>query len=404
MPCASDSSRSVDGTVVRQNCSVMARIIVGSYMVRYPLGGMMSWVLQYLVGFQRLGHEVYFVEKSSYSNACYNPVSDVMSDDCSYGTAVVDALLARFDLQQRWCFVDEKRQYHGLSRAQVEEVFRTADLFLDMGTHGAWLDEATIVKLRVLADGEPGFTQMKMENRLAGGQALPKYDLYYTAGANVGTDKSTAPTAGKSWRPLPHPVVTELFSNCPPPPDGAFTTVMNWQSHQPMEFGGQVYGQKDVEFAKFLELPGKVRVPLEVAVSGKNVPVELLKRAGWRVRDAHMVTLSFDSFCNYILESRGEFGVCKNVFVATNSGWFSDRSAAYLASGRPVVLQDTGFSAHLPCGCGLYAVRSAEEAAAALEDIRRNYSRQVKAAREIACEHLDAGKVLGGFLNELGIT
>ena len=404
MAWESDSSPRVDGTVSRLDGSVMARIIVGSYMVRYPLGGMMSWVLQYLVGFQRLGHDVYFVEKSGYANACYNPVSNVMSDDPAYGTAVVNALLARFDLQQRWCFVDEKQQYHGLSRIQVAEVFRSSDLFLDMGTHGAWLDEAATAKLRVLADGEPGFTQMKLENRLARGESLPEYDLYYTAGANVGTRESTSPTAGKNWRRLPHPVVTEMFSYRPPPRDSAFTTVMNWQSHQPIEFRGQRYGQKDVEFAKFLELPRSTMAPLEVAVSGKNVPAELLREFGWRVRDAHAVTLSFDTFRDYIVESQGEFGVCKNVFVATNSGWFSDRSAAYLASGRPVVLQDTGFSSHLPCGCGLFAVRSVEEAAAALEDIRTDYARHVETAREIACEYLDARKVLGDFLNELGIA
>ena len=148
----------------------MARIIVGSYMVRYPLGGMMSWVLQYLVGFQRLGHDVYFVEKSGYPNSCYDPAKKMMSDDCSYGIATLSSLLERFDLEGKWCFVDAAGRYHGLSRERVETVFESADLFVDMGTHGTWLDEAADTGLRVLVDGEPGFTQMKMEKRLAAGE------------------------------------------------------------------------------------------------------------------------------------------------------------------------------------------------------------------------------------------
>jgi hypothetical protein len=142
---------------------------------------------------------------------------------------------------------------------------------------------------------------------------------------------------------------------------------------------------------------------LEIAVSGKSIPTAQLREAGWRLRNAHEVTISFDSYAEYIRTSKGEFSVCKNVFVATNSGWFSDRSAAYLASSRPVVLQDTGFSEHLPCGRGLFAVRTADEAAAALEEIHGNYECHAKWARDIAVECLDAPKVLGRFLHEFGI-
>ncbi len=381
----------------------MARIVLGSYIVRYPLGGMMSWVLQYLVGFQRLGHEVFFVEKSGYTDSCYDPSKNVMSDDCSYGTATLNALLARFGMQDRWCFVDAQENYYGLSRACIEAVFKSADLFVDMGTHGAWLPEATETGLRVLIDGEPGFTQIKMEKRLAAGEELPYYDFYYTVGRNIGTSISTAPTAGRGWRGQFHPVVTDLFRCEPVTKNVAFTTVMNWQSHQPVDFNGTIYGQKDVEFNKFIELPRRVVAPLEVAVSGKNVPTDQLQHSGWRVRDAHKVTLSFDSFCNYIRTSSGEFSVCKHVFVAMNSGWFSDRSAAYLASGRPVVLQDTGFSDHLPCGRGLFAVQTVDEAAAAIKVITRQYKQHAQWAREIAMEYLDATKVLRRFLGELGL-
>jgi hypothetical protein len=380
----------------------MARVVVGSWMVRYPLGGNLSWTLQWLVGFRDLGHDVYLVEKSGYPDSCFDPVKGVMGDDCSYGTATVHALLARFGLESRWCFVDAGGHYHGLSRERVGEVFRSTDLFLDIGTHGSWLAEAAGARLRVLVDGEPGFTQMKMVKKRAAGQAPSEYDYYYSNGTNVGTPRSTAPTAGIAWRPLFNPVVGDLFDCLPPPTSAPFTTVMNWQAHEPFSFGGRTYGQKDVEFVRFMDLPRMTTAPLEVAVAGK-VPTERLEGSGWRVRRAHEVTASFDSYRDYIRASRGEFSVCKNGYVVTNSGWFSDRSAAYLAAGRPVVLQATGFEDHLPCGRGLFAVRTPEEAAAAIDAVSAAYDRHSRWAREVAREHLEARVVLGRLLAGLNV-
>ena len=382
----------------------MARIVLGSYMVRYPLGGNLSWALQWLVGLQRLGHDIYFVEKSGYSNSCFDPVRDIMSDDCSYGVAVVGDLFARFGLGGRWCYVDAGGRYYGLGRADVEDVFRSADLFIDMGTHGSWLAEAATAKLRVLVEAEPGFTQMKMARRLAAGEVLAEYDAYYSIGQNIGTAASTAPLAGRCWRSVFNPVVPELFATTPAPADGPFTTVMNWRAHETISFQGGEFGQKDVEFERFADLPTRTAVPLEIAVAGKEVPMDALRAKGWRLRNAHAVTRSVDTYYAYILASRGEFSVTKNVFVATRSGWFSDRSAAYLASGRPVVVQDTGLAAHLPCGEGLFAVETVDEAAAALDAVAADYLRHARAARAIAEEHLAASKVLGGFVDELGVA
>jgi hypothetical protein len=373
-------------------------------MVRYPMGGILSWTLQWLVGFQRLGHEVFLVEKSIFPCECWDPARGVMTDDCRYGVTTVNELLSRFGLARRWCFVDVEQTYYGLSQLEIGKVFQSADLFVDIGAHGAWLAEAASSGRRVLVDGEPGYTQVRMVQSLPTAEAKPLgYDYYYSNGANIGTSHSSAPSAGQRWRGVFNPVNIDLFENGPPPPDGAFTTVMNWQAHLPIKYEGNVYGQKDVEFAKFMDLPRRTAVPLEVAVSGKKLPLNRLRESGWRVRDAHEVTKSFDVYRSYVQASRGEFSVCKNVFVATNSGWFSDRSAAYLASGRPVVLEETGFSRHLPCGRGLMAVRTATEAAVALEEIEGNYERHSGWAKEVAREHLDASVVLKRFLDEIGI-
>ena len=381
----------------------MARVIVGSYLVRFPVGGYMSWVLQWLVGLQQLGHDVYFVEKCGWSNACYDPSTDQTGDDSTYGTRSVDRLLGDFGLADRWCFVDVARQYHGLSREAVSTIFKSADLFVDLGlAHGEWAEEAAASGLRVLVDGDPAFTQMLWEQYIAEDEPLPAYDFHYTVGRNIGTPSSTAPTAGRAWRPIFHPVIVDLFPVRSVDRTAPFTTIMSWQGRG-IRLNGAAYGAKNIEFTKFFELPRLTSTPLEIAVGGSDVPIDRLATAGWRVRGSVEVTRSFEDFRGYLAQSRGEFSVAKNVYVATNSGWFSDRSAAYLASGRPVVPQDTGFSAHLPCGQGLVAVRTAAEAAEAIDEIGGDWARHSRIAREIAREYLDAPKVIGEFLREVGL-
>jgi hypothetical protein len=381
----------------------MARIILGTYMVRYPLGGVLSSSLQWLIGLKQLGHDVYVVEKSGWANSCFDPIKKRTSDDCSYGVTVVSNLLSRFDLQDKWCFVDARGNYYGLTRQRVRDIFKSADLFIDRGSFGTWLGEAADTKIRVLFDGEPGFNQMKMEKKLSLGREIQKYDYYATVGRNIGTLRSSAPTAAKCWLHMFHPVVVDLFPYSRPDPMAPFTTVMNWQSHAPIQFGDVTYGQKDVEFDKFLPLPRYTSQKLEVAVSGGKLAEDRLLCHGWHVRAAQDVTLSFDSYVQYIRESKGEFSVCKNVFVATHSGWFSDRSAVYLANSRPVVLQDTGFSEHLPSGRGLFAVHTVREATAAIQEINCRYEDHANWAHEIAVEYLNAKKVLRKLLDEIGL-
>jgi len=388
----------------------VARVVLGSYVTCYPVGGFLSWTLQWLLGLHRLGHDVYLAEKSgSWPNPCLSLATMRMTDDCADGIDAVTTLLERFGLVDRFCFVDGARRYHGLSRPAIEEVFRTADLFIDISgglflpLGDTWQEEGARAACRICVDGEPGYTQMRMELNRAAGGVNPSYDAYYTVGQNVGTRASSAPTAGHVWRPVFDPVDVTLYPFTLPSPNVPFTTVMAWQSHQDVTFEGRVYGQKDREFTKFIDLPSLTPVPLEIAVSGRTVPLDALRQRGWRTRESHAVTATFDSFTEYVRNSRGEFTVCKNVFVDTRSGWFSDRSAVYLASGRPVVMQDTGFGAHLPCGEGLFAVQSVEEAASALESIVSDYGRHARRAREIAAEYLDAPKVVGRLLAEVGV-
>jgi len=380
----------------------MARIVVGSTMIRYPLGGMNQWVLAWLVGFKRLGHKVYVVEKSGWENSCYDLSKKIMTDDCRYGVGVVSGLLRRFGLEENWCFVDAAGVYHGLSREQLGTVIQSADLFVDLeGTE--WLEETAGIPLRVFVDGEPGWCQMKMEKILRANKDWSGHDRYYTVGMNIGTPNTSAPTGRKEWKHLFPPALLELFPYQAVNQEAPFTTVMNWKSHGHVEFDGVSYGQKETEFAKFIDLPTRTPARMEIAVSGSNVPRQELRNRGWSVHNADQITVSIDTYRDYILESKGEFSVVKNVFAATNCGWFGDREAYYMSTGRPVVLEETGFSAHLPVGEGLFAVRTVEEAAAAIDEINQDFERHSRRAREIAIEFLDAPRVLGKLLQELGM-
>lgn len=404
----------------------MTVVVIDTYMIRYPMGGMLSWAVQYALGVKQLGHEVYLVEKGWYPDACWDPVTGRMTDDPTNGWKLVTGLLDRFALADRVAFVDRHGESWGYPKERINDIVAGSDVFIDMDVDGDWLEEARDVPHRIVVDGEPGFTQIHLQHRLDAGKPLitrdfwdptatsdqeleapgkdnsPQYTAWYTNGLNIGTPRSPAPTAGIPWRHIPNPVATDLYKVAPPPPaEARFTTVMNWQSHAPVVHNGITFGQKDVEFAKFMDLPGRTPQAMEVAVAGSNVPHRLLSERGWKIRQAHDVTASFDAYMDYIRASRGEFSVCKNVFFATNSGWTSDRTAAYLASGRPAVVEDTGFGAIIPTGDGLFAVRTVEEAVAAIEEINAGYERHARAARELACEYFDARKVMGRLLDEV---
>ena len=245
----------------------MATIIVGAYMVRYPLGGMMSWVFQHLVGFKSLGHDVYFVEKSVYDNSCYNPVTRTMSNDCSHGVKMVNDLLSMAGLQNNWCFVDYQQQYHGLSRSKIEAIFKQADYYIDLGTQNGWEEESQVCKFRVLIDGEPGFSQINYFNNEEMAYRYARYNYFFTNGYNIGRKNNMVPAGNIQWQHMYSPVDTTLFENTSIPAGRAsYTTVMNWQSHKPISYKGIEYGQKDIEFSKFIQLPEFVNVNMEAAV------------------------------------------------------------------------------------------------------------------------------------------
>lgn len=379
---------------------------MGSYMIRYPLGGNLSWALQYLSGFKDLGHEVYLIEKHTYDDSCFDPVQQILTNDCSSGIRIVSQLLQRFGLENNWCFIGEDNTHYGLSKTQVDDLFKNADLFIENGSHEAFQEELASSNAKsVYIDVDPAFTQIKWHNRSNNGFPVPSFDYYYTNGLNVGQPGNILPTCDLTWRYIFNPVNTRLFKTTSPKKDAPYSTIMNWRSYYARPtYKGVSYGHKEQEFKKFENLPARVDVPLEVTLA--NIPLNKdkeLESMGWHVRHAHEVTSTYDVFQQYLQEVRGEFSVVKHMYAATCSGWFSDKSAAFLASGRPVILQETGFSQHLPVGEGLFAVNEKEEAKGAIETIESNYELHSRKAREIAVEYLDTNRVLGKFISELGL-
>ena len=255
----------------------------------------------------------------------------------------------------------------------------------------------TRIPRRVFIDTDPVFTQLG----IAKGEGwyvdfFRQFDHLFTFGANIGTAACDVPTGGFTWHKTWQPVVTELWqSAAPPPPGDAFTTVMTWK----IESFADVDGNKDREFVKFIDLPSKTRQPFELAING---PQTLLRQYGWKTVDAMGVSRSLWDYRDFIQRSKAEFGVAKHGYVAHRSGWFSDRTECYLAAGRPAVVQDTGWSAHLPSGTGLIPFSTPEEALDGLDRVAADWPLHSRRASAIASECFEASRVLRPFLDVAG--
>jgi hypothetical protein len=376
------------------------RIVVSGLIAQYPLGGVTWDYLQYVLGLARLGHDVYYLEDTG--QWPYNPHEGGVSKGCEFNVAYLGGLMARYGLADRWAYrFPWQSQWFGLSEAQRAEVLRTADLLINVSGVLERPEEYRQVRRLAFIDSDPVFTQIK----LARGQVdfrklIDLHDVQFSFGEHF---SAAVPDTGHHWRPTRQPVVLSEWHPATPYRE-VFTTVMNWTSYNQVTYNGQTYGQKDVEFMRFLELPSQVApTVLEIAVNeGKTrrTPRALLAHKGWRVVDPAVVCPELDSYRQYIESSQAEWSVAKNGYVVGQAGWFSCRSACYLAAGRPVVVQDSGFRPVLPVGTGLLAFTTMEEAVAAIRDVKANYPRHTEAARAIAETYFDASKVLTRLLED----
>jgi hypothetical protein len=376
----------------------MAKIVVAGYMIRHPVAGMLLTCYQYLLGLHLLGHHVVYVEESGWPDACYDPLARRHSDDPTVGLRILRGMLARHGLSPSIFYVNRHGPVGFGDRRDLERVLATADLLLNVGGV-CWLPQFEACPRRTLIDMDPLFTQLGR----FGGAYLRNHHLHFTYGTNIGRPGCSIPTCGLDWRPLFPPVVPSLWQGSEttgPSDDAPFTTIANWTAYGAVEHEGQVYGQKDQEFLRLINLPSRTSQTLELALSGAGMEtVAAFRAAGWWTRDAGDVTTSFERYREYVMRSRGELSAAKHAYVATHSGWFSDRSVCYLAAGRPVILQDTGFGDLVPTGCGVLAFSTAEEALDCIERINKDYQTHCSAARRIAKDAFDFRAVLPPLLD-----
>lgn len=397
------------------------RIVVGGYVGLLPAGGVTWDYVQYPAGLAALGHDVYYVEDTRLW-PIYQPSGSDWGD-ASASVAHLRRVMDAFDLSSRWAYRDEASgRTFGMSEEKIKEVCRTADVFINVSCSTYMRDEYRAIPVRALIDSDPMFTQIQYLSQqmfTPGEPALrdlvDAHNFHFTFGENVRGDDCRMPDCDINWRPTRQPVCLPHWRATAPPAVAAneisrpaYTTLMNWTAAPPLHHAGETWGQKDVEFRRFIELPDLAPgVALAVAVgqtggAGEPFPASESLAAGWRVLDPRDCAPDWRSYRSFIESSRGEFSVAKETYVKGRTGWFSCRSACYLAAGRPVVTQDTGWSKHLPEGVGLLAFDDVEGAARALRRVESDPARHSRAARAVAEEHFDSARVLTSLLAEAG--
>jgi hypothetical protein len=382
--------------------------VVTGMIASYPVGGVLWDYGQYALGLERLGFEVYYLEDTGWQT--YDPVSGEYGEDCSYAVEFLERSLAFVSptLGKRWHFRAMDGRTFGVPKEQITDLCASADLFLNVSGGTLLRDEYMACRRKVLVDSDPGWNQLVNYPKWdanpgwQGSHGYRAHDHFFTYAERIGRPDCPLPSLGIDWETTRPPVVMDCWQ--PEPPGTTWTTVMTWDNfRKPIEYGGVTYGTKEREFGRVEDLPRRVDARMEVAVGGATAPRERWCELGWSVVDSHTVSATPDVYRDYIQRSRGEFSVAKNVYAATRSGWFSCRSVCYLAAGRPVVVQDTGFSELYPVSEGLLAFSNGEEAAEAVAAVEANYEHHQKRAREVAERYFASDVVLGELLEKVGL-
>jgi hypothetical protein len=397
-PSASDRSSSTGAL----------RILVFGYMIRMPLGGLVWHYLQYALGLADLGHDVYYLEDSCFfeddqQHWFHNPDTGVMGSDPAPGMRFIRNQLRGTPLDGKWALYRPRDDHwSGPASEAVPELCRTADLLLNVSAANPIREPFLQVPRRVFLDTDPAFSQVRIltcpyRSALAG-----RHTSFMTFGENIGKESCSSPTAGLSWTATRQPIVLAHWPVTPGPELGNFTTLLAWDSFRSEEYEGVRYGMKSESFQDVLDLPRRSPARFELSLFEPDaVPPEVGER-GWCIHDGQAATRDPLRYQRYVRQSKAEFSVAKQGYVRSQCGWFSDRSATYLASGRPVILQDTGFSDVLPTGEGLLRYRNLEDATGAVAAVEGSYQLHCDAARDLAVEYFDSKKVLTDLIAKAG--
>jgi hypothetical protein len=383
----------------------MTTVFVAGALANKPGNGGEAWVrLSWLLGLRRLGFEVVFVEQLS-PGACVDTAGAPAPVARSHNLAFFRSVVEQFGLASTSSLIyDEGVQIFGMTEERLLAKAETAIALFNISGHLTYEPLMHNFMRKIYVDVDPGYTQYWH----ASGQSLglEEHDEYVTVGANIGTGVCPIPTRGIPWRAVRPPVVLDEWTPGRNGDTSRCTTVASWRgAFGPVTWDGHTFGLKAHEFRKVAELPRRVPGAFEIALGihpADGNDKAMLERYGWRLVDPRDVTRSPDDFRAYVRGSGAEFSAAQGIYVETNSGWFSDRTAAYLAAGRPALVQDTGFSRTLPTGEGLLSFTTMEEAAAGAQEILSAYDRHSRAARELAETYFDSDLILEALIADSG--
>jgi len=389
------------------------KIIVLGFMGGMPIAGVIWQHIHYIVGLQRLGHEVYYVEDTL--NYPYDPVAFNVSDDYSYAVQTLGRLAEEHGFQGRWAYCARFKdpfESAGMSLLELKTLYKEADCALNIcGSHDM-NDDLRSIRHLIYVESDPGVEQIKIDQgESATIDYLKEHRHLFTFGENIGTPAFALPTHGFHWLPTRQPVVTDLW--CPtaeapmPDPAALFTTICNWSTSGKKDIvwrDSNYLWSKSLEFLRFVEAPKRSGEPFEMASDIKKEEERgLFEKNDWRLVLPHDLSVDWNGYRDYITNSKGEFTCAKDQYIRLNTGWFSDRTACYLASGRPVITQETGFTAHYGGKEGLLSFSTMEEIVDAVASIRADYKKHSRAALAIAKEVFEAEKVLASLLERAGV-
>jgi hypothetical protein len=370
-------------------------IILAGAIGRSGLGGQAWAYLQYLIGFRALGHDVYYLEDCGETSWIWNWDTGEWTEDPMFPAAYVRDCLEPFGFKDKWVYRTTSQSF-GMSLDQVKAVCAEADLLIMRAIPlWDWRPEYALPRRRIFIDVDPGFTQMNIASGDKGlAEAIGHCERRFTLGQRFGAADCLIPDAGGPWlRTLP-PVALSEWPWVAGTPGAHFTSIMRWDGFQDSNYQGKTYGQKDQELSRFIALPRRTSQKFRIALNGP----ETLAEYGWEIVPGELATRTPQAYRQFIQQSRAEFGVAKHGYVKMRGGWFSDRSVCYLASGLPLLIQDTGLSDWLPVGEGVITFREMPDILSGIEKINANYENHRRAARRLAEEYFSTEKVLPALL------
>jgi hypothetical protein len=382
------------------------KIIVFGILFWYPLAGVTYQFLHYLIGLRKLGYDVYYIEDSG--RWIYDPVLNDMSPDVTGNLKMVVPYLEAHGFGDRWAFRGNypDGKCYGMTEAQILQLYKDADAFLNVTGAQEIRDEHRAIKRRIYVESDPFGSQVKVAKGDQGMiNMLADHDTHFSFGENLGQPDCDTPIEKFKWLPTRQPVAVELWNDGASTGGPAYTTITTWHNKgKNLEWRGDTwYWTKDREFEKILDLPKLRNVPFELATSVDEKVQKLLRDHGWRQTGSVEISRDAELYRKYIQQSRGEFTVARDQYVRPNTGWFSDRTCCYLAAGRPVITQETGFSKFLPSGRGLFGFRTMDDILAAVDAIESDYAGHCRAAAEVAREYFAAEKVVGSLMERAGL-